>query len=108
MPRVTVTLPNDLHTNLSDYAKSNDEPLSNVIAKMADLGYMVKKTQSQKSSSNLSETEEHCSKLIIQMNAIIKDFAEKKLGYDLNKFNLLRDKSIERYNELAGIKKEEL
>ncbi len=108
MPRVSVTLPKDVHDKLSKYAEMNDESISNVVSKMAELGFMVKQSQEQKSSTGLSEIEQHCSKLIIQMNALVKEMAEKKLGYDRNKFNSLRDKAVDRFNEIVGCKPEEL
>lgn len=108
MPRVSVTLPKDIHDKLYALAEKNDDSFSNVIAKMAELGYMVKQNQSKKSGSGLTEVEEHCLKLTIQMNAIIKDFAEKKLDYDAKKFTKLRDITVSRFNELAGIEAEEL
>ena len=99
---------NDVHDKLNNYAIKNDESLSNVVAKMAEFGFMVKESQEKKTDSGMTDIDAHCSKLVIQMNSLIKQLAEKELDYDSGKFNLLRDKAVDRFNEIVGIIPEEL
>ena len=108
MPRVSVTLPKDVYEKISKYSELNDESISNVVAKMAELGFMVKQNQDNKSGSGMSEIDEHCSKLMIQMNALVKEMAEKKLGYDKKMFDDIRDKAVDRFNDIVGYQPEEL
>lgn len=108
MPRLTISIPNDLYDKITKSAEKNDESLSSVIVKMTELGFLVSKSSGKKSPSGLTEIEDHCSKLIIQMNAIVKEMAEKNLDYDQKKFGLLRDKTVERFNEIIGVLPEEL
>ena len=108
MPRLTISVPNDLYDKIINTAKINDDSMSNTIVKMTGLGFLVTENNKTKSASGLSEIEEHCSKLIIQMNALVKEMAEEKLDYNRDKFNSLRDKAIDRFNEIVGVSHEEL
>ena len=51
MPRVTVTLPQDLHKKLSKYAGDNDDSLSYTITKMTEIGLMVTESQQNQKKS---------------------------------------------------------
>ena len=108
MPKLTISVPNDLYEKISKTAEKNDESMSNIIIKMTGLGFLVADSKDKKSASGLSEIDEHCSKLIIQMNALVKEMAEKNLGYDRLKFSSLRDKAVDRFNEIAGVSPDEL
>jgi hypothetical protein len=109
MPRITITLPKSIHEQVIAIAGDNDESISYTIARMTELGLLV--TENQKNSNGekkLSDIEEHCYKLTIQMNAIIKNLAAKKLDFTQDDFDKLRDQSVSKYNDLMGIKVEDL
>ena len=109
MPRLTITLPKDIYEKIQAVSGEQEESMSFTIAKMTELGLLV--TENQKNNNGvkkLSEIEEHCFKLIIQMNAIIKNMAAKNLDFAQEEFDKLRDSSILKFNELTGIKQEEL
>ena len=109
MPRLTITLPKDLYEKVNTIAGDSDESLSYTIAKMTELGLLVTENQKKKQSgSNHSEIEEHCYKLMIQMNAIIKNLAADQLKYSKDDFDKLRDSAIVKYNDLIGVSAEEL
>lgn len=108
VPRLTVTISNDLYKKIKALSNENDESLSSVIAKMTETGLSHYQNNHDALSSNLSLAEEHCYKLIIQMNAIIKNLAAKQLDYTQSDFDKLRDASILKFNDLIGIKREEL
>lgn len=110
MPRVTITLPNDLHNKLIEFAGNNDDSLSYTITKMTEIGLMVTESQADKISNEdkYSDIEKHCFKLIIQMNALVKNIALKQFEYHQDDFKKLMDLSINKYQELMGIKPEEL
>ena len=109
MPRVSITLPKDLFEKITAIAGDNDESISYTIAKMAELGLLVTENQKKKQDEkSVSDIEEHCFKLMIQVNAITKNLAAKQLGYNQDEFDKLRDLSVNKYNELMGIFPEEL
>ncbi len=110
MPRVTISLPNDLHDKLIKYAGNNDDSLSYTITKMTEIGLMVTESQHKKKNSDdhFSAVEKHCFKLIIQMNALLKNMASKDLGYGQDEFKKLTELSISKYQELMGVVPEEL
>lgn len=109
MPRLTITLPKDIYDKVQTIAGDQDESMSYTISKMTELGLLV--TENQKNNNGvkkLSDIEEHCFKLTIQMNAIIKNMAAKNLDFSQEEFDKIRDSSILKFNELMGIKREEL
>jgi hypothetical protein len=110
MPRVTVSLPNDLHTKLVQYAGDNDDSLSYTITKMTEIGLMVteRSQNPQGSEDKFSDIEKHCFKLMIQMNALLKNMASNQMNYGQDEFKKLMDLSINKYQELMGIAPEEL
>ncbi|SEG42458.1 hypothetical protein SAMN02746093_02902 [Legionella quinlivanii DSM 21216] len=110
MPRVTITLPNALYAKLIKYAGDNDDSLSYTITKMTEIGLMVteKSQESQSAEDQFSEIEKHCFKLMIQMNALLKNIASKQMDYGQEEFKKLMDLSINKYQELMGIAPEEL
>lgn len=105
MPRVTVTVPNDLYKKLVKYAGDNDDSLSYTITKMTEIGLMVTESQQNQKSpeDKYSDIEKHCFKLMIQMNALLKNMASKQLDYGQDEFKKLMDLSINKYQELMGI-----
>lgn len=110
MPRITVTLPNTLHQKLVKYAGDNDDSLSYTITKMTEIGLMVTESQQNKKSQEeqYPDIEKHCFKLIIQMNALMKNMATKQMDYGQDEFKKLMDLSINKYQELMGIVPDEL
>lgn len=110
MPRVTIHVPNDIHDKLAKMAESNDDSMSSTITKMAEIGIMITENQKKIKSpeDRFSDIEKHCFKLMIQMNALIKNLATKDLGYGVDEFKKLTDASINKYKELLGIDPDEL
>jgi hypothetical protein len=110
MPRVTVSIPQELYKKLVKYAGDNDDSLSYTITKMTEIGLMVTESQQHQKSieGKFSDIEKHCFKLMIQMNALLKNMASKQLDYGQNEFKKLMDVSINKYHELMGIAPEEL
>lgn len=109
MPRLSVTFPKDLCAKITAIAGDNDESISYTIAKMTELGLMVTENQKKnKNKKSMQDVEEHCYKLIIQMNAIIKSIAAKKLDYTKDNFDKFKDAAVARFNDLAGLVPEEL
>lgn len=110
MPRITITLPQDLHQRLIKYAGDNEDSLSYTVTKMTEIGLMVTESQQKQKSpeDRFSDIEKHCFKLMIQMNALLKNIASKQLDYGQDEFKKLMDLSINKYQELMGVAPEEL
>ncbi|CZP44431.1 hypothetical protein [Legionella pneumophila] len=110
MPRVTVSLPKDLYEKLVNYAGDNDDSLSYTIAKMSEIGLMVTENKDEVKSpeDRFSTIEKHCFKLVIQMNALLKNMASSQLQYSQDEFKKLQDLTNDKYQELMGIKPEVL
>jgi hypothetical protein len=110
VPRITITIPTKLHDKIKAYATDNEISVSSAITKMAEIGLLV--TENQNENPNLedkfTEIERHCFKLMIQMNALLKNMASKELGYGQEEFKKLMDLSINKYQQLMGISPEEL
>lgn len=110
MPRVTVTFPNKVYQKLIQHAGDNEDSLSYTITKMTEIGLLVTENQASEKSDEdrFTEIEKHCFKLMIQMNSLLKNMASKQLDYGQDEFKKLADLSLGRYNELMGVKVEEL
>lgn len=110
MPRVTVSLPKDLYERLMDYAGDNDDSLSYTVAKMTEIGLMVSESKNENKSpeDRFSKIEQHCFKLVIQVNALLKNIATSQFQYGQEEFKKLHDLTNDKYQELLGIKPEEL
>jgi len=110
MPRVTIHIPNDLHDKLAKMAKDNDDSLSSTISKMAELGVLITENQKKNKSpeDRFTDIEKHCFKLIIQLNALVKNIASKELEFGAEEFKKITDASINKYKELLGLEPEEL
>ena len=82
MPRVTISMPNDLLKKLEEMSKDNDISLSATVVKMAELGVLVTESKKNNSAdSGMSDIEKHCHKLTIQMNTLMKNIAAKTLNF---------------------------
>lgn len=105
MARITITLPKGTHEKLQKHAEENDVSLSQTIAKMAEIGLMVteRRAESKDPENQFSEIEKHCFKLIIQMNGLLKNIAQKQLDYGSDEFKKLVDMSLDRYHQLMNV-----
>ena len=109
MPRVTIHVPNDTYNKVTKLASNNDDSLSSTFVKLAEIGLIVKERQESNGSRTPSSgIEEHCQKLILQINAMLKNLVANQIGYSDAEFLKLRDATIDKYNEICGIKKEDL
>lgn len=110
MPRATISLPNDLYKKLVKYAGDQDDSLSYTITKMTEIGLMVTENQQHFKSAEdkFSDIEKHCFKLVIQMNALLKNMASNQMNYGQEEFKKLMDLSVNKYQELMRIAPETL
>lgn len=105
MTRVTITLANSIHDKLKKYADENEFSFSQTIAKMAELGLMVSERRNDNANpeEKFADIERHCFKLIIQMNALLKNLVKKELNYGQEELAKLTELALNRYNELMHV-----
>ncbi|PJE06866.1 MAG: hypothetical protein CK430_14620 [Legionella sp.] len=103
-------MPEKLREKLASYGQENDISLSAAITKMSEIGLMVSEKQGKSTSleDKFTDIEKHCFKLMIQMNALLKNLATKELEYGQEEFKKLMDLSINKYQQLMGTAPEEL
>lgn len=97
MPRLTISLSNTTHKQLSILATHDNESLSNVINRLILLGMRYLNVEDFASKPPV---EKHCQQLIIQMNALIKNLSAEVLKFSQEDFEQLRQATIAKYNEL--------
>lgn len=107
--RVTISLDDAFYKALSKIAENQKKNLSSVIVEMASIGYKSEKQKEEDTSDNnlFTDIEKHSFKLIIQSYGILRQLAQKELNYEQNDFDQLRQLTLEKYEELMRIKKED-
>lgn len=96
MPRLSVTLSDVVHAQLSSIAAGNKVSIACVVNQLIQLGM-------KHIDSNINEptvVEKHCQQLIIQMNALIKNLSAEILKFEQADFDKLRDATNIKHNEL--------
>jgi len=98
MPRLTISLPKNLHKHVSSLAVQGNESLSNVINRLLQVGMLHANEEKPLITSPL---EQYCQQVMIQMGALIKLLSVEFLHYDQEDFAKLRERAIAKYNELV-------
>ena len=98
MPRLTISLPQNMHNRLSSLSVQHNDSLSNTINKLLQVGmYHLDEEQSNESPV----IEKHCQQLIIQMSALIKNISVEILKLNQDDFDRLRQATQAKYQELT-------
>ena len=101
MARITITLPDNLQSQIVKMAGKENESISYTTTKLIDIGLMVmKKNESKKQDNNI---EEYCQKLIIQINELIKTIATDKFNIDKDSLGKIASETIDKFNKIKGI-----
>lgn len=105
MPRLTISLPNNIYNRLSSLAMQYDDSMSNIINRMIQLGMIGLDDEHHKMNgkNKANEVDSHCHQLIIQMNAMIKNLSAETLKFNAEDFEKLRQASLLKYNELSSV-----
>ena len=98
MPRLTISLPQNLHKHVSSLAVQSNESLSNVINRLLQVGVLH---ANEEKPSVITPLEQYCQQVIIQMGALIKLLSVEILHYEQEDFAKLRERAIAKYNELV-------
>lgn len=73
MARITITLPDQMHEQVLKLAGKEQDSISYTTTRLIEIGLMVMSNKLEKKDEEiLNEIEEHCQKLIIQINGIVK------------------------------------
>ena len=101
MARITITIPDNLQSQIVKMAGKENESISYTTPKLIDIGLMVmKKSESKKQDNNI---EEYCQKLIIQINELIKTIATDKLNIDKESMSKIANETIVKFNKIKGV-----
>lgn len=103
MARVTITIPDNLQAQVLKLAKREGGSVSHTISKLIEMGFLIanNKSKSEKEESS-KKIEEHCQKLIIQMNGIIKELVVNTYQFKPEKISQITQETILKFNELKG------
>ena len=105
MARITITIPDNLHTQVLKLAKKEGGSVSYTVSRLVELGLLVTSNKNQKQEDQVvSKIDEHCSKLIIQINGILKELAISNYGFTPDKISQIAQETTSKYNELSEIK----
>lgn len=107
--RVTISLDDAFYKVLMKISETQKKTLSSVIVEMALIGHKSEKQKEEDTSDNnlFTDIEKHSFKLIIQSYGILRQLAQKELNYEQNDFDQLRQLTLDKYEELMRIKKED-
>lgn len=103
MARITITIPDNLHTQVLKLAKKESGSVSYTVARLVELGLLVTNNKNQRSEEKeISKVDEYCSKLIIQINGILKELAVDNFEFTPEKIAKINQETIDKYKELLS------
>lgn len=102
MARITITMPDSLHTQVLKFSKKEQSSVSYTVSKLVELGLLVANNKNENKDEQSSKIEEHCNKLIIQINGIIKELATEHFKLSPDKIAKITQETLDKYNELIA------
>ncbi|SFM08079.1 hypothetical protein [Legionella jamestowniensis] len=102
MARITITMPDSLHAQVLKFSKKEQSSVSYTISKLVELGLLVANNKNQKQEEQPSKIEEHCNKLIIQINGILKELATGHFELSPEKIAKITQETTDKYKELIS------
>jgi hypothetical protein len=103
MARITVTIPDSLHMQVLKLAKKEGGSVSYTVSKLVELGLLVTNSKGQNQEDNsLSKIDEHCTKLLIQINGIIKEIAVENFEFTPEKIARITQETNDKYRDIVG------
>ncbi len=99
MPRLTISLPDNLHQHISALAIKNNQSMSNMINLLIHEGLHRMFNDNDQNKSN-AVIEKYCHQLIIQMSALIKNISMEVLKLNKDDFEKLQHAASIKYSEL--------
>lgn len=102
MARITVTIPENIHQQVLKIAGKENDSISYTVSHLIEIGLMVMNSEKNKDEPNVTELDEYCQKLIIQINGIIKAIAVDQFHFDNDKIAKITSDTLVKYNQLKG------
>ncbi|STX52345.1 Uncharacterised protein [Legionella busanensis] len=99
MPRLTISLPDNLHQCLATLASKNNVSLSNLINQLIQIGLYHRSNEINEIRENQA-VEKYCHQLTIQMSALIKKLSTELLKLNREDFEKLQLAAASKYSEL--------
>lgn len=93
-------MPEALHAQVLKFSKKEQSSVSYTIAKLVELGLLVANNKNKNREEKASKIDEHCNKLIIQINGIIKELATEQFKLSPDKIAKITQETLDKYNEL--------
>lgn len=101
MARITITLPDNLHNQVTNLAGKEKDSISYTSTRLIEIGLLVTQNKNTSSDNNKTqEIEEYCQKLIIQINGILKEIAIEKFNFDNEKIAYITNETLNKFKKL--------
>lgn len=100
MARVTITIPDNLQAQVLKLAKKEGGSVSHTISKLIEMGFLIANKNKSEQEKSDKKLEEHCQKLIIQMNGIIKELVVNHYRFEPDKISKITQDTMLKFNEL--------
>lgn len=101
MTKITVSLPENIHQQILKLAQDENDSISYTVTRLVEIGLLVLQNKKEKNNSN--ELEEHCQKLIIQVNEIIKELVIDKFNFNQEKIAAITRETLVKFNALKAV-----
>lgn len=102
MARITITIPDGLHRQVLKQAKKQEQSVSYAISRLIELGLFITNNKNQeKSAPDSSAIDEHCNKLIIQINGILKEIAIRNYDFTPELISQITQETLLKYEALC-------
>jgi len=98
MPRLTISISENLYQRLRLSALEKNESLSQVINELVIRGDQG----CDERITHPSAADQHCQQLIMQMNVLIKNLASEVLKFESSDFEALMSKVVKRHQDLLS------
>lgn len=102
MARITITIPDNLQTQVLKLAKKDGGSVSYTSARLIELGFLIvnnkNKNQDERSANNIDN---YCNQLIIKINGILKELAINNYNLTPDKIAHITKETILKYQELS-------
>ena len=109
MARITVSIPDSMHEKILKIAGKENDSISYTVTRLTEIGLMVMDSNDKQTEEKpSSELDDHCQKLIIQMNGILKELAIEKFNFNHDKISRITNATLLKFNTLKGIQQESL
>jgi hypothetical protein len=99
MSRLSISIPENMHKQISALAIKNGESMSNIVNQLIQVGLHHWFIDGNNAKTDTA-VEKHCHQIIIQMNALIKNMSVEILKLNREDFEKLQQAAAIKYSDL--------